>query len=242
MQKVAATSIRKAMQEQSPLFVSAVMAQVKEAVEIRRKWELDRKPKLSKDFANVENLQSEEFARFALAVDINPMPYINSALFQRHEFEALSGVSWEARTRNQRAYAKMSGAASFFYHNDIRGLEDTLKAFVACAILASAEHDIIPRDLCKNFMGRIDNLVVSPELSEVIEKHRISTVFGEQDSQTSHCTLQLAQMKAGEVIRRGKEKDFRLNLQSPVTIAFAERFGMMKELKAAQDFRSLVWA
>lgn len=242
MQKFIESSVRRSMAAQPAEYVRDTMNQIREAIDVRRSYELEKRDgELSPDFDNVRNLHTEEMARFSLAIGLNPFPYINSAMFSKREFEELSGLSWEARTQNQRAYKKMSGAASFFYHNDIRGLEETLKSFVACAILASVEHDILPRDLCKNFMGRMNLRRISSELSEVLEKHRARTVQSDNGAQVSHCTLQLAQMKAGEVIRNGKCKDFRLDLQSPVTVSFAERFGLVEELNAARDFRASLY-
>lgn len=239
MKNIVETTLRQEMKAQLPLFVNEAREQIREAIKARRKWEEERNEgEVTPDFENVENLNSEDFARFSLAIGLNPFPYIAGPLFDKAEFEELSGISWEARTRNQRAYRKMSGAASFFLHNDTRGLEAPLKSFVACAILASAEHDILPRDLFKSFMQRATVRRATPELLESLEKFRIKGLRNDRGAQVSQCSLQLAQMKAGEVIRNGKEKDFRLNLESPVTVAFAQRFGLEDELKAAQEFRA----
>lgn len=238
MKNIVETALRNDMKAQLPLFVSEAREQIREAINERRKWEEERNDgETLPDFVNVENLDTDEMARFSLAIGLNPFPYIASPLFDKKEFEELSGISWEARTRNQRAYRKMSGAASFFFHNDTRGLEETLKSFVACAILASSEHDILPRNLFKTFMQRAKVRHATPELLESLEKFRIKGLRNDNGAQVSHCSLQLAQMKAGEVVRNGKEKDFRLNLESPVTVAFAQRFGLEAELEAAKNFR-----
>lgn len=238
MSNVKNTAIRRAMLKVSQEDVDAIMKKIANATAERKAYELEKRGDgLSKDFQNIVDLHNETFARFAAVIGVNVFPYIAAPLYSKEEFERESNLSRDCYTVNQKGYKKTRGAADFFFHNDTRGLEAVLKSFVACAIVASQYHEVLPRDLCTKFLGKLEIAYVSEELAEHLQKHRAEHMTGGADTQTSQCTLQLATMRAGFPVRNGKRKDFALDAFSPVTIAFAERFGLMEQLKKAQTLQ-----
>lgn len=236
------TALFQSMQTANDKQVAATLKSIKMSIEARRAYELEeRGGELSKDFQNVAALNDETFARFAIAIGLNPGPFISSPLYEPEEFEKASGIPAEAKTGNQKGYKKTLGAAHYFYHGDRKALERVLKTFVACSIVSARYHLVIPRDVCTRFLDSLDMRFVSDELREVIAEHRAKHMSGGAETQTSQCTLQLANMRAAKVIRNGRRKDFMLDVKSPVIEAFAERFGMTEELeKARAHHRSLL--
>jgi hypothetical protein len=235
--KLAETTIFAAMDSVSQGKVNNVLGQIRRAIPERKAYELEtRTDGLSKDFENVAALDDATFARFCAAVGINPGAYINSPAMTPEDFEKRSGIPAEAKTGNQKGYKKTLEAAHYFAHGS--RLENVLKTFVACSILAAQYHLVIPRDVCERFLNSIPLNHVSEELAETLDKYRAKHMTGGAPTQTSQCTLQLATMRAAQVIRNGRRKDFALDLDSIVTESFAQRFGLMPQLEKARKNRA----
>lgn len=231
------TTVFKLAAEQSQPRVNNVLGQIRKSITGREAYELNaRTDGLSKDFENVRKLDNQTVARFFLAIGINPEGFINGVELSDAEFERKSGLPSEARTRNQKGYKKTLEAAGYFLHGN--RLENVLKTFVACAIIASKYHVTIPRDVCTRFLDSLSIPHVSDELRETLDQYRAKHMTEGAPTQTSQCTLQLATMRAASVVKNGRRKDFALDLDSPVTESFAQRFGLTKELEQAREYRA----
>lgn len=241
MTQVTATTVFTAMQAVSQGRVNNVLGQVRNAIKARAAYELEQRNGVhSDDFDKVSDLDNPTVARFFAAIGVNPEAYINSPSYSPAEFEKKSRIPAEAKTGNLKAYKKMRETAEYFA-NGAR-LEAVLKTFVACSIVSSRYHVTIPRDVCERFLNSIPLNHVSEELAETLETYRAKHMTGGAPTQTSQCTLQLATMRAATVVKSGRRKDFSLDLDSPVIESFAERFGMVKELEKAREYRAQVEA
>ena len=230
----------------SPGKLNVVLGQLRKSIEGRRAYEIKVRRvadggSMSNDFRFVEKLDSREVALFMTVCGINPATYVNGAELSDAEFERLSGISADARTKNLKGYDKMRGAAAYFLSGG--HMQAVLKTFVACSIVAHRFHDVLPRETCKRFLDSVKSLNVSEELREALESYerddktvnlRATHMTGGTDTQTSQCSLQLATMKAATVQRNGRFKDFALDLDSPVIESFAQRFGMVADLEKAR--------
>lgn len=240
MTQVTETTVFAAMQAVSQGRVNNVLGQVRKAIEARSALELEKRDTHSADFEKVRELDNPTVARFFAAIGVNPEAYINSPAFTPEEFEKKSRIPAEAKTGNLKAYKKMRETAEYF-QNGAR-LEKVLMTFVACSIISSRYHVTIPRDVCERFLNSVPLNHVSEELSEALESFRAKHMTGGAPTQTSQCTLQLATMRAAQVVKSGRRKDFALDLQSPVIESFAQRFNLVKELEQARAYRAKVEA
>lgn len=217
--------------------VSNVKGRIKSSIAKRREYEMEvRNGDMSADFDHVEALYSDTVAAFMVAISMKPEYIINSPSYTPEEFEAKSGISQDAKTKNLKAYKKLKETAEYFAHGS--HLEKVLKTVVACSILASQYHDVIPRDVCERFLNSLPMNRISEELSEAIEDFRAKHMTGGAATQFSQCSLQLANMRAGFIVRNGRFKDFKLNLDSPVIESFAQKLGLEKEYQKAREYRA----
>lgn len=217
--------------------VSHMKGRIKSSISKRKEYELEeRGGQLSNDFEQVENLYSDTVATFMVAIGLKPEYYINSPVYSPEEFEARSGISADAKTKNLKAYKKFRETAEYFMHGS--HLEKVLKTVVACSILASQYHAVIPRDVCERFLNSLPMNRISEELIEAIDDFRAKHMTGGAATQFSQCSLQLATMRAGHIVRNGRFKDFMLDLSSPVTESFAQKLGLEKELEKAREYRA----
>ena len=241
MSQVSSTSIFAIMSnliENEKNRVAAMKGRISTAVANRKEYELqERDGQLSKDFDNLEDLKDNNaVAAFFLSVGIVPEYYINSPSYDAETFEAKSGLSSVAKTSNQKAYKKMRETAEYFMHGT--KLEKVLKTFVACSIISSQYHLVIPRDVCERFLNSVPLNRVSDELIEALDHFRAKHMTGGAATQTSQCTLQLATMRAAQVVPNGRFKDFALDVNSPVVESFAQKFNLTAELTKAREYRA----
>lgn len=232
------TTIFARMSEATPQRVGTVRKQIQSATVDRHALETKDGAALSNDFENVKKLDTEAVARFFIAIGVAPEYYINSPAYDAETFAAKSKIAAEAKTRNLKAYKKFRETASYFFENG--KLESVMLTFIACSILSAQHHTVIPRDVCERFLSSVPLSHVSEELSEALDHYRAKHMSGGASTQTSQCTLQLATMRAATVVRNGKNKDFQLDVHSPVVESFAQRFGMTAQLDKARSFRSVV--
>lgn len=221
--------------------VSNVKGRIKSSIAKRKEYELEeRQGDMSKDFDHVEALYSDTVAAFMVAIGLKPEYYVNSPVYTPEEFEARSGISADAKTKNLKAYKKFRETAEYFYHGS--HLEKVLKTVVACSILASQYHAVIPRDVCERFLNSLPMSRISDELVEAMDDFRAKHMTGGAATQFSQCSLQLATMRAGHIVRNGRYKDFMLDLSSPVVESFAQKLGLEKELEKAREYRATLEA
>lgn len=239
------TTMSKIMSDIPQGRVSNVLGQIKKSVDARHAFEIaandGNDTEVSKDFVNVANLHNATVARFFIAVGIVPEYYINSPSYDDVEaWSTKSKLPSDCKTRNLKAYKKMSETARYFA--DGGKLESVVKTFVACAILSAQHMTVIPRDVCERFLSSVPLSHVSEELVEALDHYRAKHMTGGASTQTSQATLQLATMRAATVVRNGRNKDFSLDVHSPVIVSFAERFNLTAQLERAQKFRATVIA
>ena len=230
-----------AMDAVTPQRIGTVRKQTREAIEGRRAYELkERGGELSKDFANIEALDHPDVARLFVVAGVVPAPYINAPAYSGEEFEKKSGLPAFAHTENQKGYKKLFEAAGYLYSGT--RMEAVLKTTIACSIIASRFHVVMPRDVCERFLNSVPMSNVSGDLAESIENVRAKHMTGGAATQFSQCSLQLAQMRVGIIVPSGRNKDFALNLESPLLESFAMRFGMVDELNRAKEYRATIAA
>ena len=234
------TSIFSTMQALTTSRVASVKGKITTAINNRAEFELDKRQGAhSNDFKHVEALgQSDAVARFFLAVGIVPEYYINSVAHTPEQFQEKSGLDAICKTGNLKAYKKMRETAEYFAHGT--ALEKVLKTFIACALVSSQHHLVIPRDVCVRFLNSVPLNRVSDELIEALEHFRAKHMSGGAETQTSQCTLQLATMRAAQVVRNGHFKDFALDVNSVVVESFAQKFNMMEQLEKARAYRATI--
>jgi hypothetical protein len=232
------TTITAQMQAFEAPKVASMKGRIKTAANNRAAYELEKRQGVhSKDFDCVRDLcENDDVARFFLAIGVNPEAYINSPSYDPAEFERKSGIPAVAKTGNLKAYKKMKETAEYFAR--AAKLEKVLKTFVACAIISARYHVVIPRDVCVRFLNSVPLNRVSDELIEALEHFRAKHMSGGADTQTSQCTLQLANMRAASLVMNGRFKDFALDVNSPVIESFAERFNLTAELEKAREYRA----
>lgn len=192
----------------------------------------------SKDCKNLDLLTTDSVARFFVACGVAPEYYINSVAYDAETFESKSKVPSEAKTRNLKAYKKFAETAEYFASG--AKLESVFKTIVACMIVSSQYQTVIPRDVVERFLSSVPLSHVSEELAEAVEQYRDKTMTGGAQTQTSQCTLQLANMRSATVVRNGRNKDFALDVHSPVIVSFAQKFGLVAQLERAQQYRAAI--
>jgi len=234
------TSIFSTMEKVHNKRLESVKNQIAKAIDGRALFELEKRQGVhSNDFKHVEALgQSDAVARFFLAVGIVPEYYINSVSHTPEVFADKSGLDAICKTGNLKAYKKMRETAEYFAHGT--ALEKVLKTFVACALVSSQHHLVIPRDVCVRFLNSVPLNRVSDELIEALDHFRAKHMSGGAETQTSQCTLQLATMRAAQVVRNGHYKDFALDVNSVVVESFAQKFNMMEQLEKARAYRATI--
>lgn len=233
---VTETSLFEAMSSVSQQKTSNVIAQIRKSIANRAEYEASVRDDISADFESVQALDNPNVARFFAVIGLAPEFYINSASYTPEEFEKRSRIPREAKTKSLKAYKKMRETAEYFANGS--HLENVVKTFVACSIISSQYHATIPRDVCERFLSSIPLNRVSDELIEALDHYRAKHMSGGAATQTSQCTLQLANMRAANVIRNGRHKDFALDVQSVVVESFAQKFGLTAELDKARAYRA----
>jgi hypothetical protein len=239
------TVMQTRMNEVSPSRVGTVKKQIIAAVASRKAYQSEPEQlfngAVSKDVKHLElfcdknNVVPDNIARFFVAISVNPEYYLNSVAYDRETFESKSKLAGECKTGNLKALKKFAETAHYFAEG--KKIESVMQAFIACSIISARHHIVIPRDVCTRFLSAVPLSHVSEELAEALDQYRDKTMTGGADTQTSQCTLQLATMRAANVVRNGRNKDFALDVNSPVVEAFAQRFNMMNHLEAARKFR-----
>lgn len=233
------TAIFAAMQSIPEQRVSAVLGQIRKSIVAREEYEADKRDgEQSKDFEQVRKLDNRNVARFMVAIGLNPEPYINSPSYSPESFEAKSRIPAEAKTGNLKGYKKFRETAEYFSNGS--KLESVVKTSVACMIISSQYHVVIPRDVCERFLNSVPLNRVSDELIEALDQYRAKHMTGGAATQTSQCTLQLANIRAAKLVMNGRFKDFALDVDSPVIESFAQRFGLVAQLERARSYRASV--
>ncbi len=187
---------------------------------------------LSRDFVHLEDwIDNDALARFFIASEVDPKGYILNPYLDDAEL-IKRGFSPDARTKNLKAYKKVREVAEYVVSGQSK-LEAVFKTFVACSIIASKTTEVIPRNVCERFLSSIPLTDVSADLAEAIEAFQAKHMTGGAATQTSQMTLTLANLGAASVIRDGRSKHFKLDLDSGLIQALAERFGMVDQVQTA---------
>lgn len=224
--------------------VSTVLGQITRSVNLRMDYQKEPEQlfngAVSKDVKHLDALKNDTVARFFVAIGVAPEYYINSPAYDSEVFESKSKIPSEAKTKNLKAYKKFAETAHYFASGS--KLESVLKVFVACSIVSSQYHTVIPRDVCTKFLNAVPLNHISEELAEALDTYRDKTMTGGADTQTSQCTLTIASMRGAVVIRNGRQKDFALDVNSPVIESFAQRFNLVPQLERARAYRATMEA
>lgn len=224
----ASASIVKQMQAVTPQQLGAMQKRIRDAVELRKSKELEKADTLSKDFAELETkwTDSKSLAALFTSLKIDPKAYLMQAYMSDDELRA-KGFDPVARTRNLKAYKKVREVAEYVMTGTSH-LEPVMKTFVACSIVAAqnSKSERFPRNVCERFLNSVPVDDIASDVAEAISKYRAEHMTGGASTQTSQCTLTLANLKAGSVQRDGRSKLFGIDLESDLVKALAERFGM----------------
>lgn len=224
------TTLYGRMVEASPQAITAMKKKIADAVEALREIKL-AEGELSKDFRYcTEWNDTDAVARFFIALGISPKVYLLNKYLPEAEVEK-AGFALNARSCNLKAHKKLRETAEYILHGG-KKLEDVVKTWTACAILASRHTSVIPRRVCEMFLTAIDIAQVSPDLAQAVEHYQAKHMSGGAPTQTSQMTLTLANLNAGSLVQDGRSKHFALNPESEVIAALAERFGMLDKLSA----------
>lgn len=186
----------------------------------------------SKDFATVRKLATDEmFIRLCIALKIDARGILASEDMTDAELTK-RGFEVEARTRNMKAAKKFLEIANYIA-SPIAPLETVVKSFTACSVLAARHTAEIPRDVQKQFLNSVPLHQMSSELASEVQEYRAKQMTGGgADTQSSQCSLVLANLRAARIIRSGKRKFIALEPTSPVLRAIAQRLGMVSNVDA----------
>lgn len=212
--------------------LSTMKGRITKAVNARRDKETENlgpNESLSKDFAELERwTTSNAVAALFMSLEIDPHVYIMQPFLEDAKL-VKAGFDTQARTRNLKAYKKVRELSEYIMNGDSK-LEAVFKTFVACGIIASSKTDILKRDVCERFLSSIPLTDVSEDLAEAIDAFQAKHMSGGAQTQASQCILTLANLKAGSIVRDGRNKHLKLDAKSQVIQALAERFGMTEQL------------
>lgn len=235
----AETSIAIAMTKVSEQAVSSMLGRIKKAIDNRAQEELrarvNEQTQMSADFRFVQALADRTVARYFVTLGINPEAYLSREMSDA-DWMKKTNLDASCRTISLKGYAKTKESANYFAHN--QHLQNVLKAFTACAIISAQSTRVLPRDVCTRFLNSAQLSNVSSELQTALDDFRAKHMSTGASTQTSQSTLQLANMRAANVIRNGRYKDFVLDVNSIVIESFAQRFGMTDQLQRARDFQN----
>ena len=221
-----------AMRAVEPRFIGGEIARAKKALAERA--EAEPESVKSKDWKTLEAFcGSEARSRLFIALKIDVRAYVLNGQFSDAEL-VKRGLSPDARTVNLKAYKKVTECAEYLLNPKAR-CESVFKTFVACAILATRNAEVLPRDVCTRFLNSHDLRDVSADLADALDTYRAKHMTGGAETQTSQCVLTLANLQAGRMVRDGRTKHFALDAKSPLVAALALRFGMTEALQSIPD-------
>tara|TARA_B100000749_G_scaffold276189_2_gene263002 strand:+ start:849 stop:1646 length:798 start_codon:yes stop_codon:yes gene_type:complete len=217
------------MRSLSPQQVNSMKGHLTKA--ISKRIENDPQGVKSKDFKHLESWKdSNALLRLFVAAKIDPQGYINQGWMDDAEV-IKRGFNPVSRTKNLKAYKKVREIAEYIVSGQSR-CEAVVKTFVACLIQASRFGDAINRETLYKFLSRIDLSEVSADLADAVSDLQAKHMTTGAQTQTSQLCLTLANLGVLTETRDGRTKRVTLNATSPITQAFAERFGMVEALEA----------
>jgi hypothetical protein len=229
---LADNSLVSGMFNASPQQVVGMLKRISDAVDLRASS--DPVAFASADFRHLAAWKDNNaLARFFVAAKVDPKHYL-----MQYDYDAVKlaklGIDKDAVTKNLKAYEKVRQIAEYIASGSSK-LQPVVKTFVACCIQASQHVDVIQSDTFQRFLSGIKLDYVSSDLADAVEAFQAKHMTDGAKTQASQCILTLANLGCGTVLVDGLRKHFVLDASSPVTQAFAERFGMQATLaKVAQ--------
>lgn len=223
-----------AMWKATPQAVGSMRKRIADLIDQRKELDaakLADGQELSKDFRHLEAWkENDSIARLFIAAEIDPKAYILNPYLEDAEL-IKRGFDPNARTRNLKAYKKVSEVAAYVVTGKAK-LEAVFKTFVACSILASRTVEFIDSNVCERFLSSIPLTDVSPDLAEAVDAFQAKHMTTGAATQSSQMRLTLANLGAVTIEKRDGRKGFILKPNSGIVQALAERFGMQEQLQA----------
>ncbi len=182
----------------------------------------------SADIKHVEALMhNETFARFCVALRIDPQAYIDPA--------SKDGGKLSTETSNLKAYKKAREIAETVYHGT-SSLENVARVFSVCAFIAATKRDtLIERAFCNHFLRSNEFRSITQGTEEfmvAIDEMRARSLSSDSGAatQASQMIRTLVALKSAVDEMDGRAKNVRLDPNALVIQSLMRRFGQVTDV------------